>query len=39
TVRFDHITKHYFASHESVNPTRVVPVGPEIDFHAPHGRG
>ena len=39
TVSFDHITKHYFGSHESVNPTRVVPVGPEIDFRAPHGRG
>jgi len=38
TVNFDHITYHYYASHESVNPTRIVPIGPAIDWTEPHGR-
>ncbi len=38
TVSLDHIKRHYYGSHESVNPTRIVPVGPAIDFDAPHGR-
>ena len=39
TINFAHIKKHYYQSHESVNPTRIVPIGPEIDFTEPHGRG
>ena len=39
TVRFDHIVRHYHYSHESVNPNRIVPIGPDLDFAAPHGRG
>ncbi len=39
TVNMDHIKTHYFGSHRSINPTGIVPVGPEIDFTAPHGRG
>lgn len=39
TVDLRHIKEHYFRSHERVNPTRVVPVGPELDFEAPPGRG
>ena len=38
TVNMDHIKYHYFASHRSINPTGIVPQGPEIDFMAPHGR-
>ena len=38
TVHMDHIRLHYHASHESVNPHRIVPIGPEIDFMEPHGR-
>jgi putative glutathione S-transferase len=38
TVQFDHIKRHYYQSHTSINPTGIVPVGPEIDFDAPHGR-
>ncbi|MEM9302296.1 MAG: glutathione S-transferase family protein [Pseudomonadota bacterium] len=38
TVDFEHIKKHYYASHESINPTGVVPVGPAVDFDAPHDR-
>jgi putative glutathione S-transferase len=38
TVRFDHITHHYYRSHEAINPTGIVPVGPEIDWWAPHDR-
>ena len=39
TVRMDHIKFHYYASHRTVNPTGIVPRGPDIDFMAPHGRG
>lgn len=39
TVDMGHIKGHYYGSHESVNPTLIVPVGPEIDFDVPHGRG
>jgi putative glutathione S-transferase len=39
TVRFDHIKRHYYGSHPSINPTGVVPAGPELDFESPHGRG
>ncbi|MEM1378532.1 MAG: glutathione S-transferase family protein, partial [Pseudomonadota bacterium] len=38
TVNMKHIKDHYYASHESINPTRIVPVGPDIDFTTPHGR-
>jgi glutathionyl-hydroquinone reductase len=38
TVNMDHIKKHYYGSHETVNPTRIVPVGPALDFDRPHGR-
>lgn len=39
TTDFDHIKRHYYTSHESVNPRRFVPLGPVVDFDAPHGRG
>ena len=38
TVNLDHIKRHYYASHETINPTRIVPVGPEIDYSLPHDR-
>ncbi len=38
TVSMDHIKRHYYMSHESINPTRIVPVGPQLDLNAPHGR-
>ncbi|MBY6019232.1 glutathione S-transferase family protein [Ferrimonas balearica] len=38
TVNMDHIKRHYYYSHDMINPTRVVPKGPEQDFLAPHGR-
>ena len=38
TVSLDHIKQHYYWSHVSVNPTRIVPLGPAIDFTAPHDR-
>ena len=38
TVRFDHIRRHYYQSHTSINPSGVVPIGPALDFDAPHGR-
>jgi putative glutathione S-transferase len=33
-----HIKQHYCASHETINPTRIVPNGPDVDYNAPHGR-
>ncbi len=38
TVRFDHIKQHYYRSHATINPTGVVPVGPEMALEEPHGR-
>ncbi|MBF9036787.1 glutathione S-transferase family protein [Rhodobacterales bacterium HKCCE2091] len=38
TIRFDHITRHYYYSHESINPHRIVPIGPEPDWSEPHRR-
>ncbi len=38
TVNLDHIKRHYYASHESVNPTGIVPAGPDIDYTVPHNR-
>ncbi len=39
TVNMDHIKQHYYYSHDAVNPTRVVPVGPAIDYETRHDRG
>ena len=38
TTDFHHIKSHYYASHRTINPTGIVPVGPHLDFAAPHGR-
>jgi len=38
TVHMGHIKKHYYGSHATINPTGIVPVGPLIDFDAPHDR-
>jgi glutathionyl-hydroquinone reductase len=38
TVDIPHIKRHYYTSHESVNPTRIVPKGPILDLDTPHGR-
>jgi glutathionyl-hydroquinone reductase len=38
TVSFAHIKRHYYQSHKTLNPTGIVPIGPVIDFEAPHGR-
>ena len=38
TVNFTHIKRHYYQSHSHINPTGIVPLGPEIDLLAPHGR-
>ncbi|EKV32630.1 Glutathione S-transferase, omega [Caenispirillum salinarum AK4] len=39
TVSFDHIKRHYYASHTMINPTGIVPKGPAMDLTLPHGRG
>lgn len=38
TVNFNHIKRHYYTSHPTINPTRIVPKGPVIDFDSPHRR-
>lgn len=38
TVNLGHAKRHYYASHETVNPTRIVPAGPLMDLDAPHDR-
>lgn len=38
TVSLHHIKAHYYGSHETINPTHIVPVGPELDYAAPHDR-
>ncbi|MEY2546062.1 MAG: glutathionyl-hydroquinone reductase [Verrucomicrobiota bacterium] len=38
TVNFDHIKRHYYMTHEQINPTRIVPLGPIVDLARPHGR-
>jgi glutathionyl-hydroquinone reductase len=35
----DQIKRHYYVTHPNLNPTRIVPVGPYVDWHEPHGRG
>lgn len=39
TVNFTHIKQHYYGSHHTINPTQVVPLGPQQDFTLPHDRG
>jgi glutathionyl-hydroquinone reductase len=38
TVNFDHIKRHYYMTHDEINPSRIVPLGPEMDLSSPHGR-
>ena len=38
TVNLDHIKRHYYVTHEHINPTRIVPIGPEIDLNQTHAR-
>lgn len=39
TVNMEHIKRHYYESHTSINPSRVVPKGPDINYETPHDRG
>ena len=39
TVDFDHIKRHYYVTHDDINPTRIVPAGPLLDLTSDHGRG
>ena len=38
TFNLDHCKHHYYTSHEFLNPSRIVPKGPLLDYDAPHGR-
>tara|TARA_R110002096_G_scaffold24713_9_gene77759 strand:- start:2806 stop:3780 length:975 start_codon:yes stop_codon:yes gene_type:complete len=39
TVHLDHIVRHYHYSHETINPNRIIPINPVLDYLEPHGRG
>ncbi|WP_102108743.1 glutathione S-transferase family protein [Oceaniglobus roseus] len=39
TVHFDHFVRHYHYSHDTINPHRIIPINPVIDWEEPHGRG
>ncbi|HET7239068.1 MAG TPA: glutathione S-transferase family protein [Terrimicrobiaceae bacterium] len=38
TVNFDHIKRHYYITHDDINPTQIVPIGPALDLNRDHGR-
>ena len=38
TVNLNHIKRHYYITHDDINPTRIVPIGPALDLTRPHGR-
>ena len=38
TVNFEHIVRHYHYSHETINPNRIIPTNPVLNFMDPHGR-
>ena len=38
TVNLDHIKRHFYLTHDDINPSRIVPIGPALDFSRPHGR-
>jgi putative glutathione S-transferase len=39
TTNFDHIKRHYYVTQPQLNPSRIVPKGPAMEWDAPHGRG
>jgi glutathionyl-hydroquinone reductase len=39
TVGMHHIVRHYHYSHDTINPHRIIPINPQIDYDVPHGRG
>jgi glutathionyl-hydroquinone reductase len=39
TVHVDFIKRHYYGSHANLNPARIIPIGPELDYWEPHRRG
>ncbi|WP_238371598.1 glutathione S-transferase family protein [Heliomarina baculiformis] len=39
TVVFDHFVRHYHYSHDTINPNRIIPINPVLDYNEPHGRG
>jgi len=38
TVRVDYMKQHYYGSHATINPYGIIPIGPALDYHAPHNR-
>jgi len=38
TVNMHHIVRHYHYSHDTINPNRIIPTNPNLDFFQPHNR-
>ena len=38
TVEMEQIKRHYYTTHDSLEPSRIIPIGPELDWDEPHGR-
>jgi putative glutathione S-transferase len=38
TVHIDFVKRHYYGSHANLNPSRIVPIGPDLNYETPHGR-
>ena len=38
TVNMEHVRRHYYESHDTINPTRIVPIAPKINWDEPHDR-
>ncbi|MYM56781.1 glutathione S-transferase family protein [Thalassovita mangrovi] len=38
TTHIDHIVRHYHYSHDTINPNRIIPINPVLDYHEPHRR-
>ena len=39
TMNMQHTIRHYHYSHDTINPNRIIPINPVLDWHLPHGRG
>ena len=39
TMNMQHTIRHYHYSHDTINPNRIIPINPILDWHLPHGRG
>jgi glutathionyl-hydroquinone reductase len=38
TISFQDINEHYYGSHRWINPSVIIPIGPDLDFEVPYNR-